>query len=54
MKTTETIDLTPTWEACVRIYCTVLRNPKSSEESVELAEAELLRLAKHVDQQKKK
>jgi hypothetical protein len=51
MKTTEseTFDMTPTWEACVRIYCAVLRNPDASQEAVTLAESELLRLGKHVD-----
>jgi hypothetical protein len=55
MKNTEsenlktTIDITPTWEACVRIYCAVLRNPEASQEAVISAESELLRLGKHVD-----
>lgn len=57
MKTTEavldkihdTIDLTPSWQACVRIYCAVLRNPEASQEAKELAESELMRLAAHVD-----
>jgi hypothetical protein len=50
MKTEQTtIDLTPSWEACVRIYCAVLRNPEASQEALSLAEDELLRLGKHVD-----
>jgi hypothetical protein len=48
----KTIDLTPSWQACVRIYCAVLRNPEASQEAVSLAESELLRLGKHVDQLK--
>ena len=47
----ETIDLTPTWEACVRIYCAVLRNPAATPEAHNTAEVELLRLARHVDEQ---
>jgi hypothetical protein len=46
---TKTIDLTPSWKACVRIYCAVLQNPKASAEAKELAESELMRLANHVD-----
>ncbi len=51
MKTTEseTFDMTPSWETCVRIYCAVLRNPEASQEALSLAEDELLRLGKHVD-----
>jgi hypothetical protein len=51
MKNTEpkTFDLTPSWETCVRIYCAVLRNPEASQEALSLAEDELLRLGKHVD-----
>jgi len=50
MKTQQTtIDITPSWEACVRIYCAVLRNPEASQEALSLAESELLRLGKHVD-----
>jgi hypothetical protein len=46
---TETIDLTPSWTACVRMYCAVLQNPKASSEAKEMAESELMRLATHVD-----
>jgi hypothetical protein len=50
MKTeAKTIDITPSWKACVRIYCAVLRNPEASQEAVSLAESELLRLGQHVD-----
>ena len=45
----KTIDLTPRWQACVRIYCAVLRNPEASQEAIKLAEDELMRLAAHVD-----
>ena len=47
--TMKTIDLTPSWQACVRIYCAVLRNPEASQEAIKLAEDELMRLAAHVD-----
>ena len=50
----ETLDLTPTWEACVRIYCAVLRNPDASAQALDSAESELLRLARHVDKQQAK
>ena len=50
---TQTIDLTPSWIACVRIYCAVLQNPKASAEAREPAESELMRLANHVDNLKK-
>jgi hypothetical protein len=45
----KTIDLTPSWQACVRIYCAVLQNPQASSEAKEMAESELMRLATHVD-----
>jgi hypothetical protein len=45
----QTVDLTPTWEAAVRIYIAVLRNPEASFEGVKAAEEELLRLANIVD-----
>jgi hypothetical protein len=50
---TQTIDLTPSWTACVRIFCAVLQNPKASAEAKELAESELMRLADYVDNLKK-
>ena len=49
-----TIDLTPSWQAAVRIYCAVLRNPDASSKAIQMAEAELLRLAEHVDNLQKK
>ena len=48
---TETIDMTPTWEACVRIYTAVLENENASFTGKREARAELLRLAKIVDDQ---
>tara|TARA_A200000159_G_scaffold95897_1_gene89006 strand:+ start:294 stop:467 length:174 start_codon:yes stop_codon:yes gene_type:complete len=51
---TETIDMTPTWEACVRIYTAVLENENASFTGKREARAELLRLAKIVDNQNKK
>jgi hypothetical protein len=45
----KTIDITPTWEAAVRIYMAVLRNPEASFEGVRAAEDEILRLARMVD-----
>lgn len=50
----ETIDLTPTWETCVKVYCAVLRNPDATPEAHDTAEAELLRLARHVDERQAK
>jgi len=49
----KTIDLTPTWEAAVRIYIAVLRNPEASFEGINAAEEELLRLARAVDSTRK-
>ena len=47
--TTKTIDLTPSWQAAARIYMAVLRNPDASFSAITMAESEILRLAKHVD-----
>jgi hypothetical protein len=50
MKTQQTtIDITPSWQGCVRIFCAVLRNPEASQEALNTAESELMRLAEHVD-----
>lgn len=46
----KTIDLTPTWEAAVRIYCTVLMNEDAPYSSKQAAQEELLRLARAVDE----
>ena len=45
----KTIDMTPSWSAAVRIYCAVLLNPKASPKAHADAEADLMRLAKVVD-----
>tara|TARA_Y100000592_G_scaffold42658_1_gene67789 strand:+ start:29 stop:202 length:174 start_codon:yes stop_codon:yes gene_type:complete len=47
----KTIDITPTWEACVKIYMAVLENENASFTGKREARAELLRLAKIVDAQ---
>ena len=56
MKNTETesLDLTPSWETAVKIYIMVLKNPKSSPESIRSAEGEITRLARFVDSKAKK
>jgi hypothetical protein len=43
------IDMTPSWQTCVQVYCMVLRNPDASCEAIQSAEGELMRLAAHVD-----
>ena len=50
----QTIDFTPTWEACVKIYIAVLENENASFTGKREARAELLRLAKIVDGQNDK
>jgi hypothetical protein len=45
----QTIDLTPTWETAVWIYCQVLQNPKAADAAVIEAQNELLKLARYVD-----
>ncbi len=45
----ETIDMAPTWETAVRIYCTALQNPKAPASTKASAETDLLRLARMVD-----
>jgi hypothetical protein len=52
MTTGETIDMTPSWEFCVRVYIAVLQNPDASYEALQSAESELLRLARIVDSAK--
>ena len=46
--------MTPTWEACVKIYIAVLENENASFTGKREARAELLRLAKIVDDQNTK
>ena len=48
---TKTIDITPTWEACVKIYIAVLENENASFTGRREARAELVRLAKILDAQ---
>jgi hypothetical protein len=48
---TETIDITPTWQACVKIYIAVLESKNASFTGKREARTELLRLAKIVDDQ---
>jgi hypothetical protein len=43
------VDLTPSWETAVQIYCAVLENPNASPEGRESARAEIVRLAQSVD-----
>jgi len=43
-----TIDMTPTWEAAVRIYLLVLED--GEEKGKEMAREELLRLARQYDE----
>lgn len=43
------IDMTPSWQTCVRIYCAVLRNPDASIKAIQSAEYELMRMAAHID-----
>ena len=43
------VDLTPSWETAVQIYCAVLENPNASPEGREIARAEIVRLAQSVD-----
>lgn len=50
----EKIDMTPSWETCVRVYCAVLRNPDASPDALATAEKEILRLAAHVDKMQQK
>ena len=43
------VDLTPSWETAVQIYCAVLENPNASPEGREIARPEIVRLAQSVD-----
>ncbi len=45
----KTIDLTPTWEAAVRIYCAVLENPDAEESAKQAAREDLLNLGRWAD-----
>ena len=46
-----TVNLTPSWTACVRGIVAVLRNAEAAPDVVEDCLAELMRLAHHVDRQ---
>jgi hypothetical protein len=50
----KTMDLTPSWETAVGIYCDILSNPHASTEARAQAETDLIKLARHVDQQQAK
>lgn len=45
----KTINITPTWEAAVKIYMACLENPKATKEAKDGARADILRLAKAFD-----
>ena len=45
----QTIDLTPTWNAAVRVFVRLLMDPGVDIEAKQYAESELLRLADAVD-----
>ena len=50
----ETIDITPTWEAVVRICIHAIKNPDTPDSVKQDCEDELLRLARFVDAQQEK
>ena len=45
----QTIDVTPKWEAMMRIMLAVIENPKSSADSKKALKEELIDLARWVD-----
>ena len=47
----KTIDITPTWSALILPMVEVLKNPKADPQAKKDVQAELLRLAKIVDNQ---
>tara|TARA_B100001113_G_C20716758_1_gene451823 strand:- start:230 stop:400 length:171 start_codon:yes stop_codon:yes gene_type:complete len=47
----KTIDITPTWSALILPMVEVLKNPKADAQAKKDIQAELLRLAKIVDDQ---
>ena len=51
---TKTIDITPTWSAVMPIMVDVLKSPKANNTAKQEVTAELMRLAKIVDDQNKK
>ena len=52
--TTTTIDTTPTWASIIPPLVEVLKNPKAPAQAKKEVTAELVRLAKIVDDQNKK
>jgi|TARA_B100001094_G_C17979529_1_gene694512 hypothetical protein len=50
----KTIDITPTWSALILPMVEVLKNPKADPQAKKGVQAELLRLAKIVDDQNEK
>jgi hypothetical protein len=46
----ETIDITPTWSALILPMVEVLKNPKADPQAKKDIQAELIRLAKIVDE----
>jgi hypothetical protein len=46
---TQTIDMTPTWETAASIYCMVLENPDADASAKENARDEIIRLARAFD-----
>ena len=48
-QTVKTIDLTPTWESAVLIYCDVLENPDAGYEAKQSAREDILNLARAMD-----
>ena len=49
MKNAETIDITPKWEAMMRVMLAVIENPKSSADSKKALKEELIDLGRWVD-----
>lgn len=45
----KTIDMTPSWNAAVRIYIAVLENPDAAENAKQGAREDLLNLANAMD-----
>lgn len=50
----KTIDITPTWSAIMPVMVDVLKSPKANNTAKQEVTAELMRLAKIVDDQNKK
>jgi hypothetical protein len=50
MTTTKTIDITPTWQAVTPALMEILTNKLTEPEARKMAEEEILRLARFVDE----